>query len=152
LKRALYSIPLVGLSLTGGCKGDDAIVNTWGVDAAFSRPNPFSGQGVDIGGGTICDVDVLFGDMTINEDLTGQLTYDLTFSNCNVAERNGVFNYLYDAQVNILESNKRYQITLVDSVAIQFNTVMECTIDEETLGQLDCNDDNLQSWIFTAAP
>ena len=52
MKRALYSIPVAGLALTSlGCGNPDEIVGTWSVDTAFSRPNPFAGQGIDIGGG-----------------------------------------------------------------------------------------------------
>jgi hypothetical protein len=149
MKHKLFSIPLMGMALTSvGCDNSDAITNTWQTDTAFSRANPFSGQNIDIGGGVICNVDVVFGDMIIDAELVGSLTYDLTFSNCSDPARDNTYNYLYNVSAEIIEPNATYKIVLTDSVISDFTTTLDCQL---VNANLNCSDNGGQDWAFNAA-
>lgn len=128
---ALLIAPLTGC----GAVAEDALVGTWQVKEVADENYPEVDEGV------VCDYSES-GSMTINEEMTGNLTLKYT-GDCGSAE--GTITYNWNVRASSLDSGlEDFEIVLDGE---EENENLMCTLNE-SLDTLNCDDEDGNSWRF----
>jgi hypothetical protein len=149
-KRALYAIPLAGLTLTGvGCKGDeppppagDQLVDTFSLDVFLNTPLPYTALAADVyqDGSLICDITTDADDVIFAADLTANINLNTTAANCVDAAGAAATppadqTSSYDLAGTVVTLNAAYTITVTAADGTQVDD-LTCTLSGNALNCL----------------
>jgi hypothetical protein len=138
MKRAVYSIPLLGMSLMG-C-GEDPIVAKFDGTVFNDLQLPAEESYTDPVTNVTCTVSYAM-EMEVSEGLKALISLPLSYV-CDDNSQNVSLTYGYVADVEIVESGAKYNITFGA-------TILTCTMDAESA--LTCTDQDQAAWAFQLA-
>jgi hypothetical protein len=141
-KRALYSIPVAGLTLTSvGCGVDEPpplaeqLSGTFSVDVFYNNPLPYIQAGYDVNGdGTLlCDNILDADDITFDTQLSAKLIMDKTYANCQLngapdpASEGLQYTTSFGFDAIVVSPNAQYNIEVSNANGEVFDT-LNCTL------------------------
>ena len=153
-RRAIYTIPLLGLSLTTGCDNGgeelptEALVGTFRVDYFDGLPTPYTLSAIDVlgDGSVICDQNYTNTDVTFS-NLSGSTTYEISYTDCvddqgNPSEPALIpqpLQVTFAIEVSAVVLNTTYDVTLTPDNGDPSTAFVGCSFAADTL---DCGDGN----------
>lgn len=144
MKRAIYSIPLLGVSLVG-CgeaeRSDDPIVAKYNATVFEGDAVPVTVTYTDEYTNVTCTLGISVA-MEVNDSLKALIAISYS-QECDDGSNTGAYTGAYLADVEVVEAGAKYLITFGPA---DFLTTLDCTLD--AAGLLQCLDDNQSEWAF----